>query len=505
MQSFESYILTENIAPANLDRAALLIARYLRKNTPFVFFRYPGVESFSGKMRGFGVRFYATKSGVSIRFNWRSLGDMGLVGVHSVDYWNGKSKASTNLEFEGGTSLVQILPLVAKMISDGGYKSRSKWTLPQGESLNEDTDLLFESANPEAMVSDVLDMIANPGFLKSQIYPKHKMPGYRVFEYIAATYPNLVMKQGNKYVWAGKPKDLQSLKRDVDKILAGSGAVKVKVSKGSSSEKYDVDSSITALENQRERITFEAQLQDLENLIKLTVKGASNALFIAGRGGVGKTHTTEKVLGQLGLRDGTGYFKNTGSATAAGMYSLLFKYRDDIILFDDSDDALKDQESRNILKAATDTKKVRKLVWNKMGKNIVDPDEMTPDEMLDAGLLPRFFEFTGRIIFISNLKMDKLDPDGALRTRAFIIDIDPTEVEVYEFMAKIVDDIPLEEGLSLDSKSRLHVIELLKKGGSKQSANLRKLSRGLNMAAGAQAAGVSVSDGDLARMIEMYA
>jgi hypothetical protein len=120
-------------------------------------------------------------------------------------------------------------------------------------------------------------------------------------------------------------------------------------------------------------------------------------------------------------------------------------------------------------------------------------------------LIPRYFEFTGKIIFISNLNLDKLDPDGALRTRAFIINIDPTEVEIYDFMEKIVDGMELEDGLKLDSKSRLHVVDLLRKGKSKQSANLRKLSRGLNMAAGALAAGVTVSDDDLTRMISTYA
>jgi hypothetical protein len=141
-----------------------------------------------------------------------------------------------------------------------------------------------------------------------------------------------------------------------------------------------------------------------------------------------------------------------------------------------------------------------------MGKNVVDPeDDMTDDEILDQGLIPRYFEFTGKIIFISNLNLDKLDPDGALRTRAFIINIDPTETEIYDFMEKIVDGMELEDGLKLDSKSRLHVVDLLRKGKSKQSANLRKLSRGLNMAAGALAAGVAVSDDDLKRMIETYA
>jgi hypothetical protein len=63
----------------------------------------------------------------------------------------------------------------------------------------------------------------------------------------------------------------------------------------------------------------------------------------------------------------------------------------------------------------------------------------------------------------------------------------------------------LEDGLQLDQQSRLHVVDLLRKGKSKQSANLRKLSRGLNMSAGALAAGVKVGDDDLKRMIETYA
>ena len=238
----------------------------------------------------------------------------------------------------------------------------------------------------------------------------------------------------------------------------------------------------------------------------MTVSGASNALFVAGRGGIGKTYTVEKVLGSMGLSDGEGYFKNTGTASAAGIYSLLFKYQNDIVFFDDSDDALKDQESRNMFKAATDTKKVRKLVWNKMGKNVVEPDEYEdPQELIDDGKIPRFFEFTGKVIFISNLKMDKLDPDGALRTRAFMIEIDPTDAEIYDFMETIVDKIKLDGDLHLDLASRKRTVDLLRKGKSKQTANLRKLSRALNMQAGSLKSGVNISDSDLTRMIETYA
>jgi hypothetical protein len=101
--------------------------------------------------------------------------------------------------------------------------------------------------------------------------------------------------------------------------------------------------------------------------------------------------------------------------------------------------------------------------------------------------------------------MDKLDPDGAIRTRAFMIDIDPTDEEVYEHMEKIVDDMEIADGLTLSSQKRKDVIALLKAGKSKQTANFRKLQRGLNMAAGAGAAGVSISGEELAKMIALYA
>ena len=73
--------------------------------------------------------------------------------------------------------------------------------------------------------------------------------------------------------------------------------------------------------------------------------------------------------------------------------------------------------------------------------------------------IPRFFEFTGKIIFISNLKMDKLDPDGAIRTRAFMIEIDPTDIEIYDFMESIVDKIKLYGDLNLDSATRKKTVD----------------------------------------------
>jgi len=511
---FKDFVLTEGISSGSIEKATFLMIKYLKKKTGLNLFAMPELEQYKGSAgKGFGLRLFANKKGISVRLNFSSTRAQ-TNALTGFDVWLGDGKPSTRVEFANMTSVVKILPIVAEIINNKGSNSKVVYTIPDGVPLNEgyaygtDSILLKEAAGAgdvPAMFDDIVDMIVSPNFSKGKIYRKYKSAGVKVFEALEEVYPKNITKQGVKYVFSGKPAEVQKIKKDKSKILEMIGANEGKVTKGSAKETYADNSNADELLNDRERLSFEAQLEDLENLLKLTVNGAANAIFIAGRGGVGKTFTTEKILGEMGYRDGAGYFKNTGSASAAGMYSLLFKYKNEIIFFDDSDDALKDQESRNLLKAATDTKKIRKLVWNKMGKNVAEPDEMTDDEILDAGLIPRYFEFTGKIIFISNLKMNKLDPDGALRTRAFIIDIDPTEGEIYDFMDKIVGKISLEEGLTLDLTERKRVVDLLRKGKSKQSSNLRKLSRGLNMAAGALKAGVAVADKELARMIEIYA
>lgn len=507
--SFKKYI-AEAISTSSADKAALLIAKYLKKKTGYTFFRYPGIEQYkNSKGKGFGLRFYTNRKNMSVRFNWVSAMNVSLVGLESIDFWDGKLEVPWHVEFHTNVSLIKTLPIIADIIKDGNPGLGLIYTLPDDVPLNESVEIIplleAKSLDVESMLDGILDLVAMPNFSKGKVYSSYKSAGMKIFDQLELMYPDLIVKSGTKYTWSGSPKDLQKIKKEKDKLLSAIGSVAGTVSKGSAKETYSPAGNIEEIENNRERLSFEKQLVDLENLVKLTVNGAANALFVSGKGGVGKTHTTEKILSSMGLRDGNGYFKNTGSASAAGMYALLFRYKNEIVFFDDSDDALGDQEARNLLKAATDTKKIRKLVWNKMGKNVVDPDDMTDEEILDAGQIPRYFEFTGKIIFISNLNLDKLDPDGALRTRAFIINIDPTEVEIYDFMDKIVGEIQLEDGLKLDLKARKHVVDLLRKGKSKQSANLRKLSRGLNMSAGAIAAGVEVSDADLQRMIEVYA
>jgi hypothetical protein len=90
----------------------------------------------------------------------------------------------------------------------------------------------------------------------------------------------------------------------------------------------------------------------------------------------------------------------------------------------------------------------------KKNPKFYDPEKiMSPEhleEMETAGRIPNRFEFTGRIIFISNLKKEKLDPDGAIRSRSLIIDVSPDDMTIMERMKRLIKymeplDMPLEE------------------------------------------------------------
>lgn len=505
MKSFKTY-LSEGISPAGLHKAAPIIASYLKGKIGADMFHFPEAEEYHNSHgQGYGIRFFIPKGNRSFRINWSSPSSIGLVGIKSVDVWL-DSPESIHAEFDVEASMVKTLPLIADMLN-GDVKSGTLRLTPNDVPLNESVETvikyLMEAYDPDAAFDGMMKMAA-AGELKKfgpgSVYDSYKGTGSKIYDELRTRFPKLLVKDGVAFAWKGTPADVKSIIAQKAHILDAIGATKASISKGSM-ETYKGDSKLVQFEKNIDRLSYVKQLEDLERLIGLTLAGSANALFIAGRGGIGKTHTVEKVLAKHGLQDNNGYFKNTGTASAAGIYSLLFRHRDGVVVFDDSDDALGDQEARNIFKAATDTKKVRKLVWNKMGKNVVDPDDISDEEIEDEGLIPRYFEFTGKIIFISNLPMQKLDPDGAIRTRAYLIDIDPTDEEVYDFMEKICDEIPLQEGLKLDHSGRMRVVKLLRNSKSKQSANLRKLSRGLNMSA----SGLNISDAELTRMISTYA
>jgi replicative DNA helicase len=145
----------------------------------------------------------------------------------------------------------------------------------------------------------------------------------------------------------------------------------------------------------------------LGEMTKAVRKGDVRAMIVSGPPGVGKSHGVEEVLDryktleQLGGRKSFEVVK--GAMSPIGLYCKLFKMADagNVIVFDDCDSIFNDELSLNILKAALDSKKSRKIHWN------------TDSFKLRNEGVPDCFDFKASAIFITNLKFDKVK--GKLR------------------------------------------------------------------------------------------
>lgn len=487
-------LLEAKIAGSSVPAAMSKIISYIERSLGVKLVKL-GVEHFhNSSEEGYGLRFVESGTTNCIRFNWEGNGPKEIV---SIDLWNGTSRdPNWNIAVKG-VSFAKALPDLVKLL-----KSPKVGTIRIGavsESLNSEelNEAKKGEFTPSSAIADMISKLeSGRSFNRSEfVMAYHPENAHAFDEWVDANRDKLIFT--GKRISVPKGTKLSRSGRS-----DGSSNAELVVSKGGSHETYEV-SEVHRLEDE-DHISFADSLEHLEALTSVLIKGSTNALFVAGRGGTGKTQTVEDTLHEHGLSDGSGYFKVTGSASPIGMYTMLYKYRNGIILFDDCDGALDTQDGRNIIKAATDTKKIRKLAWGKKSAGMYDPDEEAEkkaksraaaneedfegeetddDDDEDFGTkIPRSFDFKGRVIFISNLPLNKLDPDGALRTRGFIISIDPTPAEMFERMSVILNKVQLEAG-HLSPKQRQEVLEVVKTSRRAKDASLRTLVRALNLAA----------------------
>ena len=185
--------------------------------------------------------------------------------------------------------------------------------------------------------------------------------------------------------------------------------IKVYVSSETSYEKVGdsvattggAESDEQAIERIRSRFDM---LTDMSKAVK---KGDVRAMIVSGPPGVGKSHGVEEVLDRYKTMESLGGRKThevvKGAMSPIGLYCKLYKMADEgnVIVFDDCDSIFNDELSLNILKAALDSKKTRRIHWN------------TDSFKLRNEGVPDSFEFKASAIFITNLKFDKVK--GKLR------------------------------------------------------------------------------------------
>lgn len=161
----------------------------------------------------------------------------------------------------------------------------------------------------------------------------------------------------------------------------------------------------------------------LDDMTQASVDGVVRGMVVTGPPGVGKSFGVEAILEKNSLFDKLAgnrlrFGVEKGAASAVGLYKLLYNYADanNVLVLDDCDTVLYDETSLNLLKAALDSGKKRRISWN------------TDSALLRREGIPDSFEFKGSVIFITNLKFDKVrgklkDHLDAIMSRCHYLDL----------------------------------------------------------------------------------
>jgi len=162
----------------------------------------------------------------------------------------------------------------------------------------------------------------------------------------------------------------------------------------------------------------------LHEMTRATTTGDVRAMIVTGPPGIGKSFGIINELEKANLFNnvkniGPSYEVVKGATSPIGLYSTLFANSDknSVLVFDDCDVVLYDELSLNLLKAALDTSKKRKISWN------------SASSYLEKEGIPDTFNFEGSVIFVTNINFDNIrspklqDHLAALQSRCHYINL----------------------------------------------------------------------------------
>jgi hypothetical protein len=226
----------------------------------------------------------------------------------------------------------------------------------------------------------------------------------------------------------------------------------------------------------------------LTEMSKACISGDIRAMIVSGPPGVGKSYGVEQEIEKATLFDKIAGKRLRaevvkGSATPIGLYQTLYKYSDPncVLVFDDCDSILLDDVALNLLKGALDSGKKRKISW------------LSESSTLRREGIPDSFDFKGSVIFITNLKFDKMksqklrDHLDALQSRCHYLDLtlDTMQDKILR-IKQIAKDGVLFDGYDFEPETQDSIFEFMEKNQVRlremslrmalKIADLRKLS-----------------------------
>lgn len=172
----------------------------------------------------------------------------------------------------------------------------------------------------------------------------------------------------------------------------------------------------------------------LRQLVDMVTSERIVSMVCTGEGGLGKSYTVMQGIKEAGLVEEEDYVVLKGHCSPRALYETLYNNSDKLVVFDDCDSVLKDDKSVNILKAALDSYERRMVTWS------------TSARLADEDFEP-VFEFTGKIIFISNQSQSRVDQ--AILSRSINVDLSMTTDEKLTRMEFILPFVAKDTSMSV--------------------------------------------------------
>ena len=173
------------------------------------------------------------------------------------------------------------------------------------------------------------------------------------------------------------------------------------------------------------KLTNDELFNQLKFSIGLVAKGLKNCIIVSGNPGVGKSSTVRQTLkdNKADYVWATTYIKKVND-----LYKVLYK-NNKVIVFDDTENILhkrKGASFKDLLMSATDLKKSRQLQLNDLS-----------DRDITSGKYPQTFEFTGALIFITNLDRKYIEP--SLLSRSLFLSLRFSKEDILYQIEKNID------------------------------------------------------------------
>jgi hypothetical protein len=201
----------------------------------------------------------------------------------------------------------------------------------------------------------------------------------------------------------------------------------------------------------------------LDEMSRAAIGGDIRALIVQGPPGVGKSHGVTSELEKANLFTEIAglppkYEVVKGFMTPISLYCKLYTHSDPghVLVFDDCDSILEDEESLNVLKAALDSGKSRRVYWGSDSK------------MLQREGVPNSFDFKGTVIFITNQKLDSQRNSkrtahlSALQSRCHFLDLKMNSVrECLIWIRHVITSGKMLEQYGLNEKKANEVVDFM--------------------------------------------